>query len=106
MNSEYFQEYTENLNKVKQALQNGKNIIICGPEKSGKTKMRLELKEFLNDYDVFCGAHDYHYRNRSNGRHYANNKFWIEEINKNLVNNILEDYEFIETNLQYQFTNP
>ena len=105
MNSEYFQEYTANLNKAKEAVLNGKNVIICGPEKSGKTKIRQDLKEFLNEYDIFCGAHDYHYRNRYNGRHYLENKFWIEEFRKNLVNNILEDYEFIETNLQYQNEN-
>ena len=105
MNTEYFQEYTTNLNKAKEALLDGKNIIICGPEKSGKTKIREGLKEFLSDYDVFYGVHDYHYRNRCNGRHYSDKKFWIEEQKNNLLCDIIEEYEYIKTNLQYQNTN-
>ena len=101
----YISEYNSNLFKAKEAVLNGKNVILCGPEKSGKTTIQSELKEELKDYEIFYGIQDYHYRNTTNGRHYVNKKFWIEEQNKNLLINVLEDYEYIETVLKFNIQN-
>ena len=102
-NSEYYKCFDHYLNLAKEAINNDKSIIVCGPECSGKTYMQEKLKELLQEknYEIFYGIQDYHYRNKSNGRHYSNNKFWIEEINENLISNVIEDYEFIRTTLVY-----
>jgi|TARA_Y100000992_G_scaffold79073_1_gene50139 uridine kinase len=99
----YISEYNSNLFKAKDAVLNGKNVILCGPEMSGKTTIQSELKEELKNYEIFYGIQDYHYRNTTNGKHYANKKFWIEEQekNKSLISNVLEDYEYIETVLKF-----
>lgn len=100
-NSEYYKCFDNYLNQAKEAIKNNKNIIVCGPECSGKSYMQNQLKHLLYDYEIFYGVHDYHCRNKSNGRHYNHNKFWIEEINENLISNVIEDYEFIRTTLVY-----
>lgn len=80
------------------AINEQKNIIICGPEMSGKTTLQKELKELLqkNDYNIFYGVQEYHYRDRSK-KIYKEKKFWIELIDEDLLSNIKEDYEYIET---------
>lgn len=98
----YKQQYIECIRKAKNAIQDNKNIIICGPEYSGKTHMQKELKELLKSYDVYYGVQEYHYRNRQNGRHYNTNNFWIEEINKDIISNVIDDYEYISTPIKYQ----
>ena len=102
-NSDYILEYNLNLTKAKEAIINKKNVIICGVARSGKTHIKNKLIQYnlLNDYEIYYGIEDYQTRNTLNGRHYSNNKFWIEEQNKDLIANVLDDYEFIETNLQY-----
>lgn len=102
-NSEYYKCFDNYLNLAKEAINNDKNIIVCGPECSGKTYMQKKLKELLQEknYEIFNGIQDYHYRKAANGRHYNHKKFWIEEINENLISNVIEDYEFIRTTLVY-----
>jgi len=97
----YDEQITKNINIALTAINNNKNIIICGPECSGKTFVRNKLKELLCDYDIYFGVDEYHSKNRSNGRHYNEKKFWIEEINQNLLVNIIEDYEFLNTPIQF-----
>lgn len=97
----YINQTNQSVNTAINAIKNNQNVIICGPERSGKSYIREKLKHLLTDYDIYFGVHEYHYRNRSNGRHYNEKKFWIEEVNENLLPNILEDYEFIRTTIQY-----
>ena len=97
----YDNQTTCNINTAVNAINNGRNVIICGPEHSGKSFIRNKVKHLIDDYDVYFGTQEYHYRNRSNGRHYNENKFWIEEINNDLLVNVLEDYEFISTPIQF-----
>ncbi len=80
------------------AIDKNKNIIICGPEMSGKTTLQRELKDMLTekDYKIYYGVQAYHYRDRSK-RGYKDKKFWIEEKNSDLIMNIQEDYEYILT---------
>lgn len=101
MSGNYFSEYSLNLIKATEAAKNGKNIILCGPERSGKTHIKNQIKDLLIDYELYYGIEEYKNTNKMNGRHYSNKKFWIEEQNKNLVESILDDYEFIETKLKY-----
>lgn len=100
-NYEYNRQFNECLEKATHAVNNKKNVIVCGPGRSGKTYMSIQLKDLLNNYDIYYGIQDYHYRNKSNGRHYNTNKFWIEETNEDLVSNVIEEYEYIPTTLQY-----
>ena len=78
------------------AINEKKNIIICGPEMSGKTTLQKELKELLkkNNYNIFYGVQEYHYTEIEVKKCI---KFWIEEINKDLLSDVKEDYEYIET---------
>ena len=80
------------------AINENKNIIICGPEMSGKTTLQRELKDMLteNDYTIYYGVQAYHYRDRRK-KEYREKKFWIEEQNSDLIINIQEDYEYILT---------
>ena len=80
------------------AINENKNVIICGPEMSGKTTLQRELKNMLteNDYNIYYGVQAYHYRDRRK-RGYREKKFWIEEQNSDLITNIQEDYEYILT---------
>ena len=95
----YLKEYNRNLFKAKNAILCGKNIIICGPEMTGKSNILKEVKELLvhYDYEIFYGVQDYNDTNLLNGRHYTYKKFWIEEQNRDEIVNILDDYEYIET---------
>lgn len=101
INKNYKDEFEKNLNIAKQAINDNKNIIICGPGCSGKSYLKQQLSDLLKEYDIYYGIDSYHCRNKSNGRHYSYNKFWIEEINENLISNVIEDYEFIRTTLVY-----
>ena len=91
----------QSIEKAIEAIKNNKSIIICGPERSGKTYIKNQIKNLLEDYDIYCGVHEYYYRNRTNGRHYNEKNFWIEETKENLISNIMEDYEFIRTTIQH-----
>ena len=97
----YDNQTTCNIDTAVNAINNNRNVIICGPERSGKSFIRNKVKHLIDDYDVYFGTQEYHYRNRSNGRHYSEKKFWIEETNKDLLVNVLEDYEFISTPIQF-----
>jgi len=100
---EYSTQYSQAVLKAQTALNNKNNVIVCGPEYSGKTYLKNQLIELLKEkkYDIYFGVQDYMYRNRSNGRHYNENNFWIEEINANLIANVIEDYEYINTEKKY-----
>jgi len=101
MTDNYISEYNLNLIRAREAVTKGNNVILRGPERSGKTHIRKQLKDLLTDYEVYYGIAEYKNTNKMNGRHYSNKKFWIEEQNKNPLENVLEDYEFIQTNLTY-----
>ena len=59
MSGNYISEYSLNLIKATEAAKNGKNIILCGPERSGKTHIRKQLKDLLTDYEVYYGIAEY-----------------------------------------------
>lgn len=84
--------------KAIKAITENKNIIICGPEMTGKTTIQRELIDMLlrNNYNVYFGVQEYHYRNRSKEM-LMQKRFWIEETNNNLLSNVKENYEYIET---------
>ena len=45
MSGNYISEYSLNLIKATEAAKNGKNIILCGPERSGKTHIKNQIKD-------------------------------------------------------------
>tara|TARA_A100001015_G_C14544459_1_gene539166 strand:+ start:269 stop:580 length:312 start_codon:yes stop_codon:yes gene_type:complete len=100
---EYQKQYQDALSKIIIAVANNKNVILCGPGKSGKTKLQEEIKEKLENksYDIYYGIDQYNYSQRINGRTYSINKFWIEEQNSNMLASIFEDYEYINLPLTY-----
>ena len=101
------EEYTKQCNdiydKAKNAINSGYSVVICGPECSGKTYTRNKLAFLLrqNDYNLYYGVDQYKENNQFHGKTYTDDKFWIEEINKNNLSDMLNDYEYIETNLQF-----
>ena len=100
---EYNKQYKVICDKAEYAINNGNNVIICGPENSGKTYLRDSLKELLKkqNYNIYTGIYDFKQVNRINGRTFVDEKFWIEEITKNKLSDILNQYEYIETNIQF-----
>jgi len=89
--------------KVEKAIEKGVSIVICGPEFSGKTYIRNILDILLkqNDYTIYCGIEQYREYNKFHGKTYTDEKYWIEETNKDLLSELLIPYEYIETLLKY-----
>ena len=87
--------------KIKNYINNNKNIIVCGPEYSGKTYLLNELYDLLkkNNYTVFYSVEHYMLSNKLNGITLSPKKFWIEETDKckYKLHDILDDYEYIQT---------
>jgi len=98
---DYQTQYKNILENVKKSIEKGNNIIICGPPYSGKTFLKNELSHLLEDYNTYYGIDDYNFQKQSNGRTFVLSKLWIETNNKEDVINIMEDYEFFETNITY-----
>jgi hypothetical protein len=100
---EYYNQYNDILTIATKAINNGDSIIICGPEYSGKTYLREQLQQILYDhnYNVYYGMSGLYETNRLHGRTYVNEKFWIEETNKQKLSDILNNYKYIETNITY-----
>ena len=89
--------------KVKHAIEKGVSIVICGPTLSGKSYIQEQMKRLLNknNYNIHYGICDYKHTNRYHGRTYTDEKYWIEEKNKDLLSDLLIPYEYIETQLKY-----
>jgi GTPase SAR1 family protein len=100
---EYNIQFNQAKNIAEEAVKNNNNIVIVGPGYSGKTYIRNQLKERLIEqhYDIYLGVQEYMNRNRTDGRHYNINKFWIEENNPDVIQNVIEDYQYINCNLTY-----
>jgi len=102
---EYKNQYNEMMNMAIGAINNNNNIVISGPEYTGKSHLRNNLKQLLleKNYDIYYGIQEYVYRNRTNNRIYSENNFWIEELEnkEHLVENLTNNYERIITNLRY-----
>lgn len=89
--------------KVEKAIEKGVSIVICGPEFSGKTHIRniLDISLRQNNYTVYYGVDHYKQCNKFHGKTYTDDKFLIEEKNKDLLSELLIPYEYIETLLKY-----
>jgi predicted AAA+ superfamily ATPase len=100
---EYNIQFNLAKNMAEDAVNNNNNIIIVGPGYTGKTYIRHQLKELLIEqhYDIYLGVQEYMNRNGAHGRHYNINKFWIEENNPDVIQNVIEDYQYINCNLTY-----
>lgn len=87
--------------KTKLLINNNKNIIICGPDCSGKTHLLNEQIDLLkqNNYNIYNSIDEFIYSNRINGITRCSNNFWIEETNEYKLVNVLDDYEFIRTKI-------
>ena len=101
----YTTQCKEVLDKAEQAILNGQNVVICGPECSGKTYLQNKLTDLLQKqkYAIYYGMLDFKQHNKLNGKTYlpCNDKFWIEEKDKNNLSDLLNNYEYIETIHQY-----
>ena len=99
----YIKQCNDIYDKAMIAINSGYSIVICGPECSGKTYIRNRLDVVLrhNDYTLYYGVDHYKDNNKFHGKTYTDDKFSIEEINKNALSDILNHYEYIETCLQY-----
>jgi len=93
--------------KIKNHINNNKNIIVCGPEYSGKTYLLNELYDLLkkNNYIIFCSVDHYIHSNKLNGITLSPKNFWIEETDKHKykLHDILDEYEYIQTIIPSQF---
>ena len=100
---EYIKQCDTIYNTAVNAINSGYNVVICGPECSGKTYTRNKLALLLrqNDYTTYYGVDHYKDNNKFHGKTYTDDKFWIEEINKNALSDMLNSYEYIETKLQF-----
>lgn len=100
---EFNKQYQDALSKIIIALANDKNVIICGPGKSGKTRLQYEVRNILDkkNYDVFYGVPEYNYSKKINGQTYSANKFWIEETKKEILGSMYDEYDYIELPLVY-----
>jgi hypothetical protein len=100
---EYNEQCDTIYNTALNAINSGYNVVICGPECSGKTYTRNKLALLLrqNDYTLYYGVDHYKDNNKFHGKTYTDDKFWIEEINKNALSDMLNSYEYIETKLQF-----
>ena len=100
---EYIKQCDTIYNTAVNAINSGYNVVICGPECSGKTYTRNKLALLLrqNDYTTYYGVDHYKDNNKFHGKTYTDDKFWIEEINKNALSDMLNHYEYIETKLQF-----
>lgn len=99
----YNKQYTKAIYKVLSAIRDGNNIIICGPQNSGKTHIHTTISKFLKEknyysYDSMQGFNSF---NQLHGRTFYTDKFWIEENDKTKLSDILDNYEYIETKLTY-----
>lgn len=100
---EYNEQCDTIYNTALNAINSGYNVVICGPECSGKTYTRNKLALLLrqNDYTLYYGVDHYKDNNKFHGKTYTDDKFWIEETNKNALSDMLNSYEYIETKLQF-----
>jgi len=89
--------------KIKNYINNNKNIIVCGPESSGKTYLLNKLNHLLqqNNYTIYYSVEHYILYNKINGITFSSKKFWIEETDKCKLHDILDDYEYIQTSQNY-----
>ena len=103
----YIIQYNDILSKSIEAIKNGYSIIICGPKSSGKSYVYNKVKDLLNNngYNVYDDMNDFKEYNKLNGKTYINEKFWIEEREKERLSDILNNYEYIETRVQYPDSN-
>lgn len=99
----FMKQYQDACSCMQVAISSRKNIILCGPEKSGKTFLRKQFQPELQEkkYDTFLGIEEYLSYNRMNGRSYGlkDQSYLIEELieNKTKIAAILdEDYIYIE----------
>lgn len=102
---QYDNQYTEMMNIAFNSINNNNNIIISGPEYSGKSHLKNELKHLLIEkkYDIYYGLQEYVDRHRTKNKNFTENKFWIEELedNEQLIEKITNNFEHIITNLRY-----
>jgi hypothetical protein len=100
---EYNKQCNDIYDKAIIAINTGYSVVICGPECSGKTYTRNKLALLLrqNDYTLYYGIDHYKDNNKFHGKTYTDDKFWIEETNKNALSDMLNSYEYIETKLQF-----
>ena len=49
----YNKQYTKAIYKVLSAIRDGNNIIICGPQNSGKTHIHTTISKFLKEKILF-----------------------------------------------------
>jgi predicted AAA+ superfamily ATPase len=103
MSDEYLEQYNNAYTKAYQYILNNKNIIICGPAKSGKTYLQMQIKGILkqNNYHVFYGVEDYISFHSVNGRTQNIDNFWIEEQNIEKIGKLIEDFNYIEMPLSH-----
>ena len=99
----FMKQYQHAYSCIQVAISNRKNIILCGPEKSGKTFLRKQFQSELQEkkYDTFLGLEEYLSYNRMNGRSYGlkDQSYVIEELieNKTKLADIFdEDFMYIE----------
>ena len=103
MSDEYIEQYNNAYLTASENILNNKNIIICGPDKSGKTYLQKQIQHLLkqNNYYIYYGVDDYVRFNRLHGRTQDLTNFWIEEVNKEKIGQIIDDFNYIELSLQY-----
>lgn len=98
---EYIDKFHNDYNKAFRsaifAINEGRNIILCGYEGSGKSHMRDELTTSLDhhNYKCYIDMKAYLYDINFNGKTYMN-KVFIEVCNMDEIGSLLIDYEFIE----------
>ncbi len=106
---DYNKQFNNAIYKVLSAISNGNNIIICGPKYSGKTYIQNAVAKLLKqkNYVIYNDLYGYTSYNKFHGKTYNDDKFWIEETNNNILSNLdlLNNYEYIETNIKYPITN-
>lgn len=105
---EYMKQYNVACKKLEMALDRNKNIILCGPDASGKTHLFKKFRDLLNvkKYNVYFGADHYFNYHNMNGRTcgFNNETYWMEipVSDKIRLANIFDDeFEFIELYLKY-----
>jgi len=87
---------TEPITIIGNAIENGKNIIVCNTNQEVNIKKHFNSLLDEHEYYIYNGVEYFQYQKKINGTTYNYKKFFIEEANKKLLSNILEDYEYIE----------
>lgn len=87
------------IENIKQNIISKKNFVNYCFEEDKKIYLLNSLKNILTiaNYDIYDSVYHYEFNNKTNGRHYNYNNFFIIENCKENIASILEDYIYIDT---------